>query len=82
MVLKEAIKEGERRCFAQRGVKSAAVVKRLEVIENGEGGGVVGFKPAALWQGFVLERGKEALGQGVIVAVTLRAHALNETCAG
>ena len=82
MVLKEAIKEGKGRCFAQGGVKAAAVVKGLDVIENGERGGAVGFKFSALRQGFVLERGKEALCQGIIIAASLRAHALNETGAG
>ena len=56
-----------------------SVVEGFEVVENGASGLEFRIEDAILREAFGFERGKEALGKGVVVAVSLGAHALDET---
>ena len=57
---------------------SATVIKRFDIVEDGQAGGMMTFEATALWKSFIFEGSKEALCEGVIVAVTLCAHALKQ----
>ena len=65
--------EADRREVADRRVATAGIVPALDVIEDGEAGVSVTAERRAVNQ-LALERCEEALGHGVVVAVTDSAH--------
>src|SRR5581483_8749093 len=53
---------------AERGMATPRVVERLDVVEHGHAGRALGAPVIAVDQ-LAFQRGKEALGHGVVVAV-------------
>ena len=65
--------EADRREVADRRVATTGIVPALDVVEDGEAGVSVTAERRAVNQ-LALERGEDALGHGVVVAVTDIAH--------
>ena len=65
--------EADRREVADRRVATAGIIPALDVVEDGEAGVSVTAERRAVNQ-LALERCEEALGHGVVVAVTDSAH--------
>ena len=66
-----AVLELQGREHPERGVPANAVVEGLDVVEDLGGQLAAGRPGAAVKRQFFLERGEEALGDGVVVAVAL-----------
>ena len=63
-------------------MSAATVIEGLEVVEDRAGGGLMGREGLTVRQDVGFEGGEDAFGEGVVVAVTLGAHALTQAGAG
>jgi hypothetical protein len=68
-----AVLEVQRGEHAERGVSADAVVERFDVVED-LAGELAACRPGTAMDELFLERGEEALGDGVVVAVAHGAH--------
>jgi len=74
--------EGVGRQVTEGTVQAAAIVESLDVVEDPEPCLSLVFKEMSVWEQLVLEGGEEAFSKGVVVAVSLGAHALMEADSG